>query len=342
MTNEDVSLPMYQHEKRPAWGLAILAWERGDKRGYLFEDGSLRVIGQPYYHFMKLSQADVGTLSSAFRQQLAQLKRAKAGAHDRKSQTLFTIEEQAQFLVGQFAGGFAGEEWQRRHRADPGKKQQLKRHRDAALAAAQAVLDPKKVARAISDHAHVELWTEICELLRSTDLLTPRDLAALEKKIPAADRSLTIALAGVLHADAGKEAANDFGDRFTVLVRELTALLRKPPSWPLATSLLALYAPKRWLAVHPTSLRQQSKWMNETPIRANPNAADYERANTTARNLFQHLEQLGLAPTDLFDVYDFVRTTTTSAAKKHLEAQRQSKPVATPGAAEGASGQEAA
>ena len=36
---------LYQHIKRKDWGLAIMAWQRDDRRAYQFEDGKLRTNG---------------------------------------------------------------------------------------------------------------------------------------------------------------------------------------------------------------------------------------------------------------------------------------------------------
>jgi hypothetical protein len=83
--------------------------------------------------------------------------------------------------------------------------------------------------------------------------------------------------------------------------------------------------PQRHICVHPGSLRQQSKWMGERPVRSSkPNARDYEAARATACRLFEKLNDLELGPTDLLDVYDFVRASTTPTAKKRLETLRQS------------------
>ena len=44
---------LYRHTKRPEWGVAILAWERGGRRAYQFEDGRLRKFREGYYSLMK-------------------------------------------------------------------------------------------------------------------------------------------------------------------------------------------------------------------------------------------------------------------------------------------------
>ena len=151
--------------------------------------------------------------------------------------------------------------------------------------------------------------------------MTPSDLKALTGKVERAGRSLTQALIDVLHG----EEAQPFGARFDAYVTELKRVLGSAPSWPLATSLLALYHPSTRLCVHPSSVRQQGKWMKEKTLRSkNPNATDYDRACSLAQRLAEHLEQVGAKPGDLLDVYDLVRTTTTPSSRKRLAALRQS------------------
>jgi hypothetical protein len=322
----DIAVPVYVHHKRTEWGRALLAWEREDKRGYLFEDGVLRTIAEPYYHLMKLSELDQTSLPDAFRQQISQMSVSAANGvlgRNRDVSPVFSVEEQAQLLVGKFPLGFAGDAWRKRHRGD-GAKKQLKRHRDAAIAQARKVLDEAHLARAVTDHRHEALWEEICAVLQATDLVPVRDITALKQKI-AATRSLTVALKALLHPEDPNADEENFGTRFATFVGEFRRALGSTPSWPLATSLVALHSPASYVCVHPTSLRQQSKWMGEKPIRSNkPNPRYYESACATANKLCDQLEQLGLAPVDLFDVYDFVRSSTTPSAKKRLEALRQS------------------
>lgn len=326
LKNTESSVPVYCHDKRPEWGLALLTWERGNKRCYLFEDGAQRIIAEPYYPLMKLSQVERTSLSDSFRQQISQMSLAKAkGLVDpaREASPCFTVSEQAQLLVGKFPEGFGGKAWQQHHRGD-GAKKRLKRHRTAAITEARNVLDAQRVARAVTDHRHEELWRNICKLLRTTDLVPLRDVKALEQRLPWVTRGLTVALAGLLHSEPG-ETTNAFDTHFANFVSELRQVLGNTPSWPLATSLTALFFPDTQLCVHPSSLVQQCKWMGEKSIRSKkPNPLDYARARKVAQALFGQLEELGLKPADLLDVHDFIRTSTTPAAKQRLEALRQS------------------
>ena len=46
-------LPVFEHIKRRDWGLGILAWEKQSTRGYLFENGQLRVMAEEFYSLMR-------------------------------------------------------------------------------------------------------------------------------------------------------------------------------------------------------------------------------------------------------------------------------------------------
>jgi hypothetical protein len=49
-------LTLYQHVKRPDWGLAIAVAELDDRRTYLFDDGRLRTFMHEYVHLMSESE----------------------------------------------------------------------------------------------------------------------------------------------------------------------------------------------------------------------------------------------------------------------------------------------
>ena len=43
---------LFKHSKRPEWGIAIVAYEQPDKKGFQFEDGKLRIIRDGYYDLL--------------------------------------------------------------------------------------------------------------------------------------------------------------------------------------------------------------------------------------------------------------------------------------------------
>jgi hypothetical protein len=78
--------------------------------------------------------------------------------------------------------------------------------------------------------------------------------------------------------------------------------------------------------VHPTSLRRQSRWMGRKAFGSRkPNAGDYARALETTRILAERLGALEVPPSDLLDVSDFSRVTTSPSAQKRLLALRRSR-----------------
>lgn len=323
MNQTTPSLPLYEHEKRPEWGPALLAWKREDRRGYLFEDGTLRVFAEPYCHQLKLRHGANEPLSPEFEQHVARLALAEAsqpGAADPRTAT-FSVDEQAQLLLADFPGGFSGERWGKTQRGT-GVKKPLKRHRDPVVSDAQSTLAPQRLARALEQGSHVELWREVCAMLRRTNLVPPHEVRMLEKHVSKANSSLTGALAAMLAPTSEKPKANDPARRFDAFVAELRKLLGGgTPTWSMVTALLALYDPKEHFCVHPTTTRLQGQWMKMRPLRSKkPTATDYEQARQMARTIATKLDELGLPAKDLLDVYDFMRHTSAPAARTRLVA----------------------
>ncbi len=323
---EEQAIPVFRHQKRSEWGAALLTWERDGKRGYLFEDGMHRMIADSHQHFMTPVHLEQEELSAAFREQISQMSLANADnvlSKTRGISAVFSFDEQAQLLQGQFPEGFAGEKWRKRHRGMDAKKR-LKRHRQPAVEDASKVFTHKRLADAVAENRHEPLWSSICELLEGTDLVPPKDVKALRQRVSRVDRGATLALASLLDSPPAATATDEFGHHFTALVTELKKLLGTTPSWPLVTSFLALSSPSDHFCVHPKSLGYQRRWLRESAISSRkPNIIDYRKALQTATDLRAQLEQSELAPADLLDVYDFIRTLTLPSAMKRLEALRQ-------------------
>ena len=43
---------IFAHAARQDWGVGVLAWEDGGKRGYLFADGEERTLASGFYDLM--------------------------------------------------------------------------------------------------------------------------------------------------------------------------------------------------------------------------------------------------------------------------------------------------
>lgn len=307
----------------------MVAWELEDKRGYLFQDGTLRVIASPYYSQFKLSRVDAAPLVRFFQHHLTQLDLdTGSGASSRSVTAPASVEEQAQLFLAEYRGGFAGEAW-RSHQRGSGAKRRLKRHRDAVIVDVQRELAVDRLAAATDLVAQQAVWRDLCKTLKQTDLVAVREIRQLEERLPRLDAGLTESLSDLLKTQV-QDA--EFDARFTHYVKALTALLGGiTPSWSLVTSVLALWDPIHHVCVHPTSLAQQASGLQEPALRSKkPVAADYSRALRITHKVREALLGLGLSPVDLLDVHDFMRATTSPAARKSLEALRATPVVSNP------------
>src|SRR5688572_21174602 len=52
-TSAAASHSIFDHTLRKEWGVGILAWEDGGKRGYLFEDGEERTLASGFHQLMR-------------------------------------------------------------------------------------------------------------------------------------------------------------------------------------------------------------------------------------------------------------------------------------------------
>lgn len=315
------SFILYEHAKRPHWGPAVVAWERDGKRGYLFQDGTLRVIASLYYSQFELSKVDPAPLARSFQHHLAQLDIEVApSTTSRGAATPASIAEQVQLFLAEYPGGFVGNAWQA-HVRGVAAKRRLKRHRNAAILDARRELDATRLAGLKDATAQQSLWRDICNMLKQTDLVSFQELRQLEERLPHIEPGLTAALGELL---VTRVDDSEFEVRFTRLLRALTVSLGGvAPSWSLLTSLLTLHEPEHHVCVYPTSFAQQARAVKEpSPRSKQPNAVDYARALRIANALRQALGNLGVTPVDLIDVCDFMRVTTSPTARKNLKMRR--------------------
>lgn len=289
---------LFMHSKREQWGLAILLWERDGKRGYRFEDGSERTFKDGYYHLFV--PRTPGELTE---QQQALLTVKPAASADEIS-----LHHQLAFLESLYPGGFAGETWQIKRR-DPKKNKALKRHRDPVVRAAKAVLSKGELASLSVAGEHAAVLARVVELLDSSDLVAKRYVNQLADAKPSA--ALTQALTAYLHGPEESEAA-----AFTGWIGALRSA-GVTPNWAVATALRAVVHPERHVAVRPTALRKQFGLLGTSVLPSKkPSAASYEHCRKTLQNLRTQLCDLGQAPKDMLDVYDFVWVTLRPAALK--------------------------
>lgn len=301
---------LYRHAKRPEWGVAILAWEEGGKRGYQFDDGRLRVFKKGYYSLME--QAEAPGAAPEMRRDLEEAMQVNTRHQARKPLTPeYPFEEQLAIFAKMYPDGFADLKWIRKFRGT-GEEKRRKGHREPVLGDAAGVLGAAALGDLIQSEEHDHVLEDLSGLLASTDLVPLRQAKALADLPADLRRGVAESLHGMLHGE-GK-----YGPRFRAWVLALRDALGKRPAWRLATAPAALVHPDEHVCVRPSTFKRQAAVFAPSRVyTARPRRRAYANFRHVARTTRERLEEAGLTPRDLLDVHDFVWVTLRPAAAKH-------------------------
>lgn len=310
---------LYRHAKRPEWGLAIVAWERPEKRAYQFQDGQLRVFKDGFYQF--LEEVDLPADQSA--EVLASLGRAlgrsekSRASGTKKPAVLIPLSAQIDYFREQYPAGFEDEAWLSGKRGGEAKRR-LKRHRDPALAQAREVLDVAVLDEMMAKGEHEQIVDALLGLLTKTDLVSAAKLKPLKELAAERKKPAVEALRDMLYGD---------GSIVPRLTRFNSWLTKG--SWELVTAPLALAHPDEHVCVHQNVFKQQAQWMAPRMMHSTkPDGPGYERYLAMASSITDKLKAEGMPPKDFFDVYDFCYETLRPAVRAAL-ADKKAKPVQT-------------
>jgi hypothetical protein len=282
--NQNQNQVLYRHRKCPQWGLAVLAWEDIDKRGYQFEDGNLRVFKSGFYTLLE----DVEPPADKSKRVLEFLNRAlgrtqavaKAASKD---VVLIPFTDQVSYFKAQYPEGFPGKVWMEKIRGN-GVTRPLKRHRDPVLALAQERLAVEALDQLIADQDFVGVIRALTEVLEQTNLVTATKLKPLSTALQYQQRAIALATRELLHGE------EDFSPRFTSWVNSMGK-----PSWELATAPLALINPGEHICVKPSVFEQQALWLSPRLRHVRlPRGETYQHYLKMALAIFQQLENAEL------------------------------------------------
>lgn len=303
---EDDDPDLMRHVKRPQWGLAILAWERGDRRAYQFEDGRQRIFKAGYYDLLEPAQANHRSEEAV----IADLQAAIGTDRSTTRKALepsVTFEQQVEFFRTLYPGGFQGPEWTEEHRGGEGRS--LKRHRDPVIAQARELLAEDEVARMMSEGRYADVRDAACQILSNTSLVSLRPVKSFRELDDERTEQFAVAAAELLYGEG------DFGPRFKGWLKTLTSALGSKPSWRLATALPPLLDPEKHVCVrHSAFIRQAASIAPTSHYSRRPTARSYRNFRRVARVVSTRLEAAGLPPRDLLDVHDFIWTTLRDSA----------------------------
>ena len=318
---DSTELAVFQHEKRQEWGLAVLAWETSKKRGYVFENGQLRVLVQPFFAMMR--QVDRPTEEvlalhetlqpelDAARAELGTVARPAA----RGSTPPISFEDQMTRFHEAFKEGFHDPDWVEQQRGENARRR-LTAHRDPAIADAQKLLAAKELEAQLDAKAYKAIYDGLMALLGRTDLVPAAEMKPLRGADPAHQKALAQMVADLVHG------AGEYGTRLEQFSSAFHRTFGSPVGWQLATALPALLAPDEHIVVRPTVFRTLAKWMAPgASIPKTPSAVSYRRCLAMAQHLRSRLDEQGEKPRDLLDVYDFIRVTVRSNSKKKAAAK---------------------
>ena len=302
----------FRHHKRPAWGLAVFLWERDGKRGYQFEDGSVRVFKDGFYHLLRPTEAPVDGATTRALERMAARTRVAAEGHLSprvRAKPMPRVADQIGLFMSQYPEGFGGKAWRTQIRG-AGARRPLKRHRDRAVALAKARL----AKHVLAEFIELEQWAAVrdaaVEVLRVTDLVTKKE-ADKFADLPASS-SVAWSIYDLLHG--GGSHAKHLG----AFVHRLSRHNLKP-SWNLATALPALLHPEEHVCVKPSVLKLQAKMVKPAfKPKSSPNGKDYGSFLDVTATVHEELTSAGREPADLLDVAQFIWDTLRPSARERL------------------------
>ncbi len=301
---EDTHTILFAHATRKEWGVGVLAWELGGKRGYLFEDGEERTMASGFYQLMgRVEQPSPDQRAAYLR--LQRVLAGRARAHHLMIETDGpTFYDQVARLRKTYPAGLLDSKWAAEIRGE-GDKPRSSRHRAALIGEAQEQLNVEKFEMLLASQRYGQVWELIVSVLGRTDLVPKAQLKQPKNPRSEQQRELALAARDLLHATGPYEK------RFDRFLSALAAHSGEPARWEIATALSAIVHPTEHVCVHPTAFRQQFKIIGSpgTLPAAKPTGAGYNRVLAATRTISTKLSEQGESARDLLDLHDFIRIT---------------------------------
>lgn len=309
-TLADPDAPLCRHTKRPEWGVALLAWERGSTRAYQFEDGRLRKIRKGYYKLLEPAD-DLGDRAARIRKNLGRVINAGDDSDVKIVEAVAPFSAQVKLFTQLYPGGFEDPEWIEDHRRPQGTP--LKRHRGPIAEEAREALSRTRCEEALTSNGHEELADIIADLLARTDLAPISHAKALKGLDPDEKKRYAEAAVQLLHGEGNGD------EHFKGYVDTLRVLFDERPNWRVATVLPGLFDPHSHVVVRRSAFVRQAGSIAPTArYSRRATATSYRNFLRVAAGTRTQLATAGYEPRDLLDVHDFIWTTLRTAALEHV------------------------
>jgi hypothetical protein len=328
LATDDTRLPpLFAHSTRKDWGVGVLAWEAGGKRGYLFEDGEERTMASGFHELMRrVEQPNPDQKAASLK--LQRVLAARASAHASVGGLGGpTFPDQLARFHEVYPEGLQDPKWVQDVRGE-GVEQRAPRHRTALAQQAQTQLSAAALDALIGAQKYEQVWELVVSVLSHTDLVPSAQLKKPKSSTIEQQKDLAVATRELLY---GKFP---FEQRFDRFVTAVSAYTSEPARWEIATALSAVAYPNEHVCVHPTVFRLQLKATGSRgTAAARPTSAGYTRLLNVARIVAKKLNENGEAPRDLLDVHDFIRITMKPPTKVRMSSVRASARSVAPAAA---------
>jgi hypothetical protein len=308
----DHATGLYRHKKRPEWGVAILAWEREDRRAYQFEDGMLRKFKKGYYSLLHPAEDLERTPETVVSSLENALVTNKDKAAPKTLEPVAAFKAQVKLFKKLYPKGFEDKKWIAEHRGAPDGRT-LKRHRDPVIQSVQEALAEDRCAAMLAEGAHHDLTEAVAELLASTNLVPLKYVKVLQELDEEESHAFAESVATLLHGEG------DYDPRFRDHLEVMNKLYGGQPSWRIATALPALFFPQQQVCVRRSAFKRQAASIApRARYSRTARAGAYRNYRRVAFAVRKRLQAAKIPPRDLLDVHDFIWATLRNAALEQL------------------------
>jgi len=315
---------LYQHARRPQWGLAILCREDKTSRTFQFQDGRTRTFKEGWYELMEPVEAEenqseeiASTLSKAMDRQITRsriMERAK-----KEGRNIFTVSDQVNLFRQEYPGGFQDERYIEEVRQGGGGGRRRKKNREAGIEHAQTTLSVESIDDLISSYNYRAVYEAAIALLSKTDIAsTSTDVRPLRRLPEDLIPEFAVTLRDLLYGE------DPYPDRFGGYLALLEDHEETRPTWPMATVIQGLVHPQKHYCIKPSVFRQQARWLApELSYSPQPSASRYQQYHAMAEDLKLRLTRAELEPIDNLDIYNFIWETMRPGVRKGLLAVKR-------------------
>lgn len=319
LATDDTLVPsIFAHATRQDWGVGVLAWEDGGKRGYLFADGEERTLASGFYELMgrvEQPSPEQKAISVRLQRMLAGRGHARHVATEAQGPS---FHDQIARLRETYPDGLLDSKWVEDVRGAGAQSRSL-RHREALIMEAQEQFSVEKLDALIGSQQYAQVWDLMVTVLSHSDLVPKVQLKQPKAVNYEQQRDLASATRELLYGKVPYE------QRFDRFVAALTAHMGEPAHWEIATALSAVVYPTEHMCVQPTFFRKQLKTICSpgAPPAAKPSGAEYIRVMAVVRVVIKKLAEQGEVTRDLLDVLDFMTLTLKPVTKVRPASAKQ-------------------